>query len=190
MVETSSAEWYNIDARAISDQNQKTSLFIIDPQIDFHPGGSLAVAGADQDSKRIAEMIRKNKEQIHEIFVTMDSHHPSHIAHAMFWDVVNEVWLPRDDSQEVKDWCLHYTKALERKGRMTLTIWPEHCIIGTRGHAIEPNLNAAIQEWARHSKRSVTYVMKGQNCRTEMYSALEAEVVDPLDYTTALNVEL
>jgi nicotinamidase-related amidase len=182
-------------------------LFIIDPQVDFHPGGSLAVPGADEDSKRIADMIKKNKHNIHDIFVSLDSHHPSHIAHAVFWvdkkgnkpapfttitykDVVDRVWLPRDDSAEILKWCKKYTKALERKGRMTLTIWPDHCIIGTKGHAIEAIINEALQEWASYSKRPVTYVMKGQNCRTEMYSALEAEVEDPLDSSTALNIDL
>ena len=186
---------------------QKATLFIIDPQVDFHPGGSLAVPGADEDSKRIADMIKKNKHNIHEIFVSLDSHHPSHIAHAAFWvdkkgnkpalfttitykDIVNEVWLPRDDNPETVEWCLTYTKALERKGRMTLTIWPDHCIIGTKGHAIVANINEALQEWSLYSQRPVTYVMKGQNCRTEMYSALEAEVMDPSDFSTGLNTDL
>jgi nicotinamidase-related amidase len=202
-----SLEWYSIRNVPSLGENPITSIFIIDPQVDFHPGGSLAVAGADEDSKRIADMIKKNKHNIHEIFVSLDSHHPSHIAHAEFWvgqkgnrpapftsitykDVVNEVWRPRDDSPVIVEWCKSYTKALERKGRMTLTIWPNHCIIGTRGHAIEANINEALQEWSSYSKRPVTYVLKGQNCRTEMYSALEAEVVDPLDQSTALNNEL
>jgi len=51
-------------------------------------------------------------------------------------------------------------------------------------------INEAIQEWARVTGRSVTYVMKGQNCRTEMYSAVEAEVEDPEDSSTALNEDL
>ena len=206
-----SLEWYNSkrDA-ALADENPKTSVFIIDPQRDFHHGGSLAVPGADADSQRIADMIMKNKHNIHEIFVSLDSHHPSHIAHAAFWvgknnnnkpapfttitykDIVDEVWQPRDHSpdSEVLEWCKIYTKALERKGRMTLTIWPDHCIIGSKGHAIEENINEALQDWSQHSKRPVKYVMKGQNCRTEFYSALEAEVVDPLDFSTALNMEL
>jgi nicotinamidase-related amidase len=191
----------------LSTRLQKTSLFIIDPQVDFHPGGSLAVPGADEDSERIANMIKKNKQFIHEIFVSMDSHYPTHIAHAIFWvndkgehpepftviryvDVRKGVWVPKENSTEVMDWCKKYIKALERKGRMKLTIWPPHCIIGSRGHCIVPAINEALQEWAAFSHRPVTYVLKGQNCRTEMYSALEAEVVDPWDSTTALNSDL
>ena len=33
-------------------------LLIIDPQVDFHEGGSLAISGATADSERITKMIR------------------------------------------------------------------------------------------------------------------------------------
>jgi nicotinamidase-related amidase len=55
----------------------KVTLLIIDPQVDFHPGGSLAVAGADEDSKRIADFIDNNIDNIDEIYVTLDTHHAS-----------------------------------------------------------------------------------------------------------------
>ena len=73
---------------------------------------------------------------------------------------------------------------------MTLTIWPEHCIIGSVGHSVVPSINSAVQNWARLKKRSVQYVMKGQNCRTEMYSAIAAEVEDEKDPSTSVNLEL
>ena len=201
------SDWLSCSSQIDAKQYRKTSLFIIDPQVDFHPGGSLAVPGADKDSLKIANMIKKNKHFIHEIFVSMDSHYPCHIAHAVFWvnsdgkhpdpftviryvDIKNGVWRPQEDTAEMMDWCLEYVKALERKGRMKLTIWPQHCIIGSKGHCIVPAINEALQEWAAYSHRPVTYIMKGQNCRTEMYSALEAEVVDPLDQSTALNNEV
>jgi nicotinamidase-related amidase len=50
-------------------------LLLIDPQIDFHEGGSLAVPGATADSERIAQMISEHGEEIDEIYVTLDSHH-------------------------------------------------------------------------------------------------------------------
>ena len=43
----------------------------------YHPAGSLAVKGANEDSARIAEMIRTNMGDIDDIFVTLDSHHVS-----------------------------------------------------------------------------------------------------------------
>ena len=55
--------------------HSKLILLIIDPQHDFHPGGSLAIPGADEDSARIAAFIDRHISAIDEIYVTLDSHH-------------------------------------------------------------------------------------------------------------------
>jgi nicotinamidase/pyrazinamidase len=55
--------------------SDKTVLLIIDPQVDFHPGGNLAVPGANEDSARTAQMIMDHVEDIDEIYITLDSHH-------------------------------------------------------------------------------------------------------------------
>lgn len=49
-------------------------LLIIDPQVDFHPGGSLAVPNSDQDAIRIANFIDLNSSKINKIIVSMDTH--------------------------------------------------------------------------------------------------------------------
>lgn len=54
-----------------------TALLIVDPQRDFHEGGSLAVPGAIEDAGRIAELITSHAESIDELIVTLDSHHVS-----------------------------------------------------------------------------------------------------------------
>eukprot|EP01038_Epipyxis_sp_PR26KG_P005581 gene5581-7706_t len=186
---------------------QKICLLIIDPQNDFHPEGSLAVTGANEDSERISKMIIENIDKISEIIVSMDSHYSNHIAHAIFWrndagehpgvftvityeQIAKREWYPVDPDPELYEWTKHYTKVLRRKGRLTLTIWPEHCIIGSRGHAVVPVLHNALQLWAEKTNIPVRYVIKGQNLRTEMYSVIAAEVEDPLDGGTAVNTEL
>jgi nicotinamidase/pyrazinamidase len=80
-----------------------------------------------------------------------------------------------------KKWCEIYTEKLEEMGKFRLCIWPEHCLQGTVGHSVVPAINKALQDWSAHTQRTVTYVLKGQNLRTEMYSALRAEVKDPQD---------
>merc|ERR1712226_590577 len=45
----------------------------------------------------------------------------------------------------------------------------------------------ALNEWAANRKRSIDWLFKGQNNRTEMYSALKAEVEVEDDPTSALN---
>jgi nicotinamidase-related amidase len=64
----------------------KVCLFIIDPQEDFcNSKGSLCVTGADEDMKRVAAMIMKNKDKIDDIQLTLDSHHLVHVAHPISW---------------------------------------------------------------------------------------------------------
>ena len=48
--------------------------------------GSLGVPGANEDSERIAEMIRENMDSIDEIYVSLDTHMKYHIAHPTFWE--------------------------------------------------------------------------------------------------------
>lgn len=52
-------------------------LLIIDPQNDFHVGGSLGVPGAHEDSERTANFIRRHIDDISEIYITLDTHHVS-----------------------------------------------------------------------------------------------------------------
>jgi len=64
------------------------NFLIIDPQVDFHKGGSLAVVGADTDSTKIAKFIETNYSKLNAIFVTLDTHTMNHIGHTGYWEVV------------------------------------------------------------------------------------------------------
>lgn len=63
----------------------KVILLIIDPQVDFHPGGSLAISGANDDSERTSSLILNNIDTIDEIVVTLDTHHVSHNLRIVFF---------------------------------------------------------------------------------------------------------
>jgi nicotinamidase-related amidase len=185
--------------------HNKLILLIIDPQNDFHPGGSLAIASANEDSARIAAFIDRHISAIDEIYVTLDSHHKLHIAHGAYWTnaagatpapftiITNEeiqkgVWFPRDPHH--LEHAKNYTQQLEAKGRFKLCIWPEHCLIGTPGHAVVPVLNTALQNWAGTNLKEINFVHKGMNCATEMYSAIAADVPIPSDPATYVNHKL
>jgi uncharacterized membrane protein YgcG len=60
--------------------------------------------------------------------------------------------------------------------RRQLTIWPEHCIIGTVGHAVVPVLQNALQRWAAQSARPVAYLLHSQHALGENYSAVRVVV--------------
>lgn len=166
------------------------ALLVIDQQVDFHPGGSLAIPTANEDAARIAGFITKHAAKLTQVVLTLDSHQRYHIAHGVFWedkdgespatftlitskDVESGVWKPRNPA--LKDYVIEYTKSLERSGKFTLCIWPEHCLMGTPGHNIVPDVREAALEWTRQSQKPVNYVMKGSNSFTEHYSALKAE---------------
>jgi nicotinamidase-related amidase len=182
------------------------ALLIIDPQNDFHPpAGALGVPGAVQDTERTIAFLQKYSEIITEVIVTLDTHHKMHIAHAGFWvgkdgekpgpftiieskDIKAGTWKAKQPEMEA--WSLEYAQKLEAGGRFKICIWPDHCLMGTPGHAVYQPLADALNTWAEQRSRSVTWVLKGQNNRTEMYSAFKAEVELPDDPSTQLNTEL
>ena len=50
-------------------------MLILDPQVDFHRGGSCAIKDADISSESVSNFISYNKDGIEEIYVGLDSHH-------------------------------------------------------------------------------------------------------------------
>lgn len=165
--------------------------------------GSLYVPGADQDMVRVAKMIKRVMWRLKDIHITLDSHHRFSIFHPCFLldrnnqhpnpftqvlhkDVVDGVF--RSTVPGLQQWLFDYTKTLEDKGRYPYVIWPYHCIIGTPGAAIYPDLLDALLEW--ESKPGIVdKLTKGSNYKTEHYSAVQAEVVDPGDKGTMLNTK-
>ena len=108
-------------------------LVIIDPQNDFHDGGSLAVPGADDDTKRTAAFLEKHADRIDTVLVTLDSHQTRHIANPSFWEkpddaaarplpftgigskaLADGAWRARDPA--LRDWAESYVAALEAGG--------------------------------------------------------------------------
>jgi nicotinamidase/pyrazinamidase len=80
-----------------------------------------------------------------------------------------------------------YTEELGRRGNYPLMIWPEHCLIGSPGHAVQAEVADALRRWQREGGRNVDYVTKGVNAFTEHYGGLMAEVPLPSDPSTALD---
>ena len=69
-------------------------------------------------------------------------------------------------------------------------VWPVHCEIGSWGHGVHADVLAACSAWQLQRQRAVHNVFKGTNPFTEHYSAIEAEVPDADDPSTALNTRL
>jgi len=181
-------------------------LLIIDPQNDFCDidGATLPVPGADEDMKRIATLIDRIGPKLADIHVTMDSHRLIDVAHPSWWknqngdqpapftivsvdDIENGIWAPRNPNFLKR--TLEYAKQLETNAKYQICVWPPHCLIGTWGHNVHADLNEALQRWSSSEFAMVDYVTKGSNPWTEHYGAMQAEVPDPSDPSTALNTD-
>lgn len=181
-------------------------ILIIDPQNDFcDKKGALHVPGADRDMERLAEMVVRLKDKIDDIHVTLDTHHYVDVAHPVFWvnsegkhpeplttiisveDVENGTWRTTNPGMGKR--ALDYVRALKANNRYSLVVWPYHCLIGSWGYGVYPELFEALLEWEKEFSM-VDYVTKGSNMYTEHYSAVQADVPDPQDPGTMLNTRL
>lgn len=92
-------------------------LIVVDMQYDFLPGGSLAVAGGDQIIAPIAALAQK----FANVVLTQDFHPADHISFASNhagkapFEVISLDYGPQ-------------------------VLWPDHCVIGTHGADIVPEL--------------------------------------------------
>jgi nicotinamidase/pyrazinamidase len=185
---------------------KRIELLCIDPQNSFcSPFGELYVKGADKDMERLATMVKRIGPKLHDIHVTLDSHHPIHVAHPIFWkdssgkhpspftiisvdDVKNGKWITTLPSLYKR--ALSYVEQLAANGRYPLCIWPPHCLISSAGHALYKPLFDALVEWENEQFAVVDYVTKGSNPYTEHYSVFGADCADPSDPSTQLNTKL
>jgi nicotinamidase/pyrazinamidase len=196
---------------------KRIELLIIDPQNDFciqsikdNAGnilhqGALYVAGAEKDMSRLAGFINRIGDKLYDIHVTLDSHRLVDISHPIFWvdkdgnspnpftiitysDVRNGLWKAKNPGYQSR--ATKYVKSLETNARYPLCIWPPHCLIGTWGHNVVPELFDAMLKWEGDNFATIDFVTKGSNPFTEHYSGVQADVPDPQDPSTQLNTRL
>ena len=183
-----------------------THLLVIDPQNDFidTPGkpGSLAVPGAYDDMGRLAMFINRMGNRLYDIHVTMDTHNVLDVAHPRAFinssgdnpkpftmidpGDLGKVWFGLTDDMTRRFHA--YSEQLKAKGRYPHIIWPEHCLIGSWGHNVDERVLTELQRWEILAIGQVDYVVKGTNPWTEHYSAVQAEIPDPQDPGTQVNV--
>ncbi len=179
----------------------KTALLIIDAQFDFcNPGGALFVPGAEIDVERIARLIALEGKKIDGIFVTLDTHKVIDIAHPLFWEDANgntvapftlitpaavkaRKWTPRYQ----QDYVLKYLETLESEGEFKHFIWPEHCLIGSKGASLDDTIMNALLAWTHETGRDYKVVSKGINPLTEHFGVFRAQIPVAEDPATELN---
>ncbi|NJL15016.1 MAG: isochorismatase family protein [Microscillaceae bacterium] len=169
-------------------RNQNAFL-IIDAQYDFcHPNGALYVPGAEKDMSRLAAIIKNNLDKVDHICVTLDSHPVNDISHPSFWqdkdgkfpapftqitlqDLNEGRWTPRFYPEKARQ----YLNDLEAQGQFPHLIWPEHCLIGSKGNALHDDLMEALIAWTRQGK-FYQAVAKGTYPLTEHFGIFMAQI--------------
>lgn len=116
----------------------RNALLIVDMQKDFMPGGSLAVAHADE----IIPCINHLMKQFPLVVATKDFHPSGHVSFA--------------SSHPGKK--IGETVVLDGKEQI---LWPDHCVQGTEGCAVDPRLDIS---------RIHHFVHKGINIEVDSYS--------------------
>ena len=118
-----------------------TALVVVDVQNDFMPGGALAVP----DAQEIIEPINAMAKTFERVIVTQDWHPQNHISFAS-----------RHAGAKVGDTV--QVSYGEQK------LWPDHCIEGTAGADLCPQLRLPMSR--------VIAILKGSNPDIDSYSGL------------------
>src|SRR5277367_7186042 len=114
-------------------------LLAIDLQADFMPGGALAVDGGDE----IVPLVNQLSNRFEHVVISQDWHPADHASFA----ASHEGAKPFDTKR------LHYGDQ---------TLWPEHCVQGTPGVALHPDLTVDL---------AFLILRKGMRSAIDSYSA-------------------
>ena len=119
--------------------NENDVLLVIDVQNDFCPGGALAVPGGDA----VVPIINTLMDDFQHVVLTQDWHPPGHSSFAS----------SHEGAEPFSMTDMPY-------GAQTL--WPDHCVQGTRGAEFHPDLNV---------ERAELIIRKGFRKAIDSYSA-------------------
>jgi nicotinamidase-related amidase len=174
------------------DDLRRVGLLLVDCQNTFcTPGFELFVPGAPDDNRRLCEFVYRKLGAITQIVPTLDTHHALQVFHAAWLvdaegqhpapyttvsvkDVEEGIWRTADPAEQEN--LLEYVRALEAGGRYQLTVWPYHAMLGGVGHALVSAVEEAAFFHAIAREISPAFQVKGDDPRTEAYSALGPEV--------------
>ena len=170
------------------------------PDFELFVGGRDG-RGAVDDNRRLCEFIYRNLGHISRITATLDTHRAMQIFHPIFLvDSAGEHPAPfslvtRADL-EAGRWkfnpaladefnisaeygherLVHYASALEKNGKLALTIWPYHAMLGGVGHALVSCVEEALFFHSIARLAPTQFELKGDRPFTENYSAIGPEV--------------
>jgi nicotinamidase/pyrazinamidase len=142
------------------------ALIVVDQQHDFQPGGALAVSEGDV----IVPAIDTLASRFSEVVMTQDHHPRGHVSFASSYrdrapftaitleEAERGEVILSDSAAFTLDDLLAYLR--HSRGHMQ-ALWPDHCVIGTRGEELDPRLDTA---------RATLLIRKGYRAAADSYS--------------------
>ena len=115
------------------------ALLVVDVQNDFCPGGALAV----KDGDAVVDPCNRAMTHFDHVILTQDWHPEGHVSFASSWP-------GRELFSQVET------------GGILQTLWPDHCVAGSRGADFHPGLDAS---------RASLILRKGRSKGLDSYSA-------------------
>lgn len=168
---------------------------------------SLAIVGSHQNMMTLSSYIEADPTKFEAITVTLDCHtnvaierpaawvdaegnNPPPFSSISYSDILNGRFRPAYFKDKgLYSFIISQVKKLNDQGGV-LTIWPDHCVIGTWGHNVHPLVAKALRTWELATGKAVQFITKGIYQWSEHYGAFEAEVKTPSDPRTLFNEEL
>ena len=144
----------------------RDALIIVDQQLDFEPGGALAVPGGETIVEGIGELAAR----FTEVVMTQDHHPRGHVSFASSYldrapftaITLDEVERGEVRLSESAAFTLDDLKRYLGEAGGAQALWPDHCVIGTPGENLDPALDAA---------RATLILRKGYRAGADSYSA-------------------
>ncbi len=148
-------------------RTDRDALIIVDQQLDYQPGGALAIPEGDT----IVDAINALAVQFIEIVVTQEHHPQGHVSFASSYvgrrpgSVVTlaeaeagDVELSTTAAFTIDELCRYLAEARDGCQRL----WPDHCIVETPGWNLDPRLEL---------RRASLILRKGYRPAADSYSA-------------------
>jgi nicotinamidase/pyrazinamidase len=195
----------NVGLKPAYKDSEKIAVILVDYQYDFiDPEGALYVPGAQDDIVRFLKWFYMNAHKITSVYASMDTHLPFQIFFSSWWhnpktkvhpqsfttitteDISKEIWVPVFQV----DWSIQYVHLLKQRLKKDLMIWPYHAMEGTVGYTLSTPISEAIAWHSAARNTQPTYIAKGRTLRSEYYGIFGAEIPDPEDPESGINVAL
>lgn len=182
----------------MSKTKPNVAALIIDPQNDFSEKrfgqcGSLFVEGAIEDFQRGSAFLDENRHLLQDLYISFDMHNKMQIFHKLWWknadgkhpgnfdfqvitshDILEGKWIPQIEPE----WSLKYVQHLEAQDGFAHVIWPDHCLMGHWGQAIQQDILNSVEAWQVEygSMRAINTLTKGWNPGYEFFGIFQPQI--------------